>query len=1011
MLKYRSLTLSHRIGLFCGLAVLFISSSPGATISYFAVWGKGRWTGAIRVLDGRLVNATPYSFEPQYGDQFEGTGQEPRWLTGVSTGADGVTFTVEADGPHTLVLKIAEESIHITSAELGGDTCRVLRPSSGNPEAIVVGQGDVNRVPDSLRTMSLPDRAQLPSPPDHIRSLPTDWHTQNAPLILHLATERACELRIRRFGMGDGLLYLEISRQDGPLPDIVRLSLGNWTTSATAIHNQRLWLSLEPYFGYLEVRVQGADSALSETTTPTTLVETRGTQLYLNAEPFLVKGTLPRNMPDSDGAFLKALGANTIRVRDVTVAERHQFMAIVVAHMGPGRICEADTCPTDERFFDAAEYYLDNVRERVPWAATSPNTLIVQLGNEQITGADPWQKFFGEVHPIERLDWLLTAAWNIGKPLAPMLPFGYSNCAFGYRAPDFLDLYLHNTYLAKDRNWPPLADFMAFQGCDRRPYVHTEFGANRYMPQACIGGRNSPVLEKIHAWNYPNRWAEYSEAGTCGGTNYCMYDYDPTTVGPDSWDKGFTNFGIMTMHRNPKLACWELWHIWRDFELKPGVSRQKIEFTYRREYWARNAVLTIEDTTGTRTVALSDISPRENRTLPLPGESPWLRWQIDYTTHRGLPMIAMGVWPPEREKGAFLELIADRQTGPFLRELMGTEVVSADGSPAPRTLKEMERDDRTVVVGFRKPDGVTYLTCFSTRRPKQGLYHENTSIDVAFAGSVSRVDEWTGLEIPEQTTCEAVPGGSRIHGIRVPHISPSYGHRSRQPVELPVFRVTPAGAPPPASRRPTDEPAFPWRILRSPPSLPVRKLPQQERCVVNMWVAFPNQPEAPVASWESVRGLGKLKLTKTRDGCPALNCRGNVGAAWRRFSFTFRATRTTDAQLRFGGQWFRQPPADGEAPQWTEKYALLDDITILADDQALCESGFERGLTSIPEARMRGEASVTRHPGWVHQGEAAAIVSYNHYLMVPVTLVEGKVYTVSAFYRAKPDGFLAAPQE
>ena len=32
----------------------------------------------------------------------------------------------------------------------------------------------------------------------------------------------------------------------------------------------------------------------------------------------------------------------------------------------------------------------------------------------------------------------------------------------------------------------------------------------------------------------------------------------------------FTNFGIMTFDRKPKLACWELWHLWRDFEVKPS---------------------------------------------------------------------------------------------------------------------------------------------------------------------------------------------------------------------------------------------------------------------------------------------------------------------------------------------------------------------------------------------------------------------------------------------------------
>ena len=67
---------------------------------------------------------------------------------------------------------------------------------------------------------------------------------------------------------------------------------------------------------------------------------------------------------------------------------------------------------------------------------------------------------------------------------------------------------------------------MTLQGCDRRPYIHTEFGANTYMPQLHLGGPNSPVLEKPHAWNYPHRWASYQSAGAQGAANYCLYDYD-----------------------------------------------------------------------------------------------------------------------------------------------------------------------------------------------------------------------------------------------------------------------------------------------------------------------------------------------------------------------------------------------------------------------------------------------------------------------------------------------------
>jgi len=227
-----------------------------------------------------------------------------------------------------------------------------------------------------------------------------------------------------------------------------------------------------------------------------------------------VKGTLPRGLNDEDAAYLKSLGANTLRLKQdeqFQYLHRHGFMAIASCHTGPGRLCER--AKTEEEFHEGIEDYLGRTLPMAREAVKDPYTLLVQLGNEQVMGQDPWLYRFRPPHSFERLDYLLTELYNAVKPLDPMLPIGYSNCAFGYIAPDFLEVYLHNTYLdkdriylSKDRTWPPLEEFMALQSCNRRPYIHTEFGANVYMPQACLRGPNSPVLEKIHAWNYPNRW-------------------------------------------------------------------------------------------------------------------------------------------------------------------------------------------------------------------------------------------------------------------------------------------------------------------------------------------------------------------------------------------------------------------------------------------------------------------------------------------------------------------------
>jgi len=152
---------------------------------------------------------------------------------------------------------------------------------------------------------------------------------------------------------------------------------------------------------------------------------------------------------------------------------------------GPGRFCQK--AKNDAELQKGLHKYLDGYEERCRSVVKNRRLLILQHANEQAMGAQPWVGRLG-LCSFDRLDYLLACCYNIAKPLDPMVPHGYSNCARGYRALDFLDVYLHKTYLSKDRNWPPLEEFMRFQGCDRRPYVHTEFGANVYMPQAYLRG-------------------------------------------------------------------------------------------------------------------------------------------------------------------------------------------------------------------------------------------------------------------------------------------------------------------------------------------------------------------------------------------------------------------------------------------------------------------------------------------------------------------------------------------
>src|SRR5262249_39329441 len=131
-------------------------------------------------------------------------------------------------------------------------------------------------------------------------------------------------------------------------------------------------------------------------------------------------------------------------------------------------------------------------------AADSPYTLVSQLDNERTTiganpigtdaaniGADPWSDFVrGDDSEFVRLNRILAEDWNLVKPLAPTIPLGYANESQGYITPAFLDVYMHNSYFPRDRYGISLKEFSRMQGGERRPFINTEWGANRFTSES-----------------------------------------------------------------------------------------------------------------------------------------------------------------------------------------------------------------------------------------------------------------------------------------------------------------------------------------------------------------------------------------------------------------------------------------------------------------------------------------------------------------------------------------------
>ena len=792
------------LGSVCWLA----SPSSAETVEFFVLWGlRGRYDGTLTVEQGRLVKVEPFSFEPQYGDVWRGADERrASWKSGVGGQVDGIHIIADA-GPDTrfhLDTAACKRVLAWSDFPVAGEQ---VTPLEGADRHLIIGRGDPALGPRSSPEpeFSLPPLFSQPVPRDAV-ALPDDWYRRrDERLRIRLSAAPAGELRVRRVSRsntradGDGRLYLEVTCSSRPLSGQAQVSFGEHALAERALSGE-LWLSLCPRYGWIELDLvypNGDGDTVTTLRTASVLVETRGAKLYLNGEPFLVKGTLPRDLTDEDAAYLKELGANTLRHRPgLGLIEKHGFMTLKQVHYGPGHICKKPF--TKEEFLVEADKYMTNVRRIIAQGIDTPDALILQLGNEQTGNFDPWVTFLAGIDYHSRLDVLLARVYNEVKPICPMIPCGYSNNLLTYTAPDFLEVYEHNTYLSEDRGWPPVGEFMKQQGTEPvdgwRPWIMSEWGANVYMPEAYRLGPLLPVLEKIHAWNYPNRWRTYTRAGVNGGTNYCLYDYSMAKARKmidGEWDKGFRLFGVMTTDRLPKLALWELWHLWRDFEVSPSADGTSLRIKYGREYTADDCRLTLEVGTVRTVSALGAFAANSARVIPSPAAGEACRWRMDYSTHGGLPMSATGGWPDDVEARMFFRRLGTRSTFPFLKELFDTRIAALDGSSDFDTLADIERADGVVGVVFVKPDrGTAYLTVFHRQRPKTGSCYDGVSVDVSFRGEVTRVDELTGEPMAEPVETAPTDTGMRLINLRVPYWGRHYTSRATEPLEFPVYKIS-----------------------------------------------------------------------------------------------------------------------------------------------------------------------------------------------------------------------------
>ena len=663
----------------------------------------------------------------------------------------------------------------------------------------------------------LPSSFSAPLPlviPATVTPLPANWPAtaKTTPITIALSQPPPGKLLVRRVSNNDGKLYLQIYSPDGPIPIPTQIQLAGQSLAVPAerqlpIENREskiensstIWLSLKPKIATLTLNIT-TPAGPTQLTTPATLVEVRGRQIYLNNEPFLMKGLTGGPGDDAKVAdYIRTIGVNTLRGQTEggagDAAHYGYFMSIVSINpintlkpvFGAANLTYSKKIP--ECLARAADH-------RSADAIANPNALILQLGNECVPSGPSRDT------AIARVNQMLIATRNILKQLCPMLPTGYANNEVALKVDPAIDIIMHNSYL-DDRSKRSLTGYMKSQGClppngpdaQGRPFVMSEFGSSAYLGTAHKGGNTiNPVLEKIQSWNIPNRWAEMIDAGAIGGTIYKITD----SSGKNE-EGGGGAYGILTADHQPKLSAWEVRRIWRDFTLE--VRGPNLLLTFPRDYAARDCILTLTPLNAKPIrVELDDFAPRTQQTIPLKtlglataAATAGLRWRIDYTTHSGLLNASAGAWPPKLEAQDFLASISKRPTAPFLTELFDAEVRTINNAPAPRTFAGMTDAQGIISVILRKPNGTAYLVLITREEPGSNPLRTGITLDIAFTGKVEKVDDITGKPLPDKITATPIANGQglRLKDLKAARIPSAVSHRSAKPFMVPVYRITP----------------------------------------------------------------------------------------------------------------------------------------------------------------------------------------------------------------------------
>lgn len=379
-------------------------------------------------------------------------------------------------------------------------------------------------------------------------------------------------------------------------------------------------------FDTVEVRVglSGAGSACSvERQVSTALREIRDGTLYLNGEPFIIKGVVPSfRTPHVDLDLrqgleqIKALGANTIRVYHtptvelMDLAEELDLMLIV-------QPSESTWNNIDMSQEDGATELLDRYRELIGATEGRANILIDNVGNE-----------------LELVSQGPSAPRNIAETLRRAraheryrFPLSYSTYAIFHDYP--VDILAVNMLDTGDTYWRDAVDLVRAKN---NAFYASEFGG--------FVAFYEEIDPLVRASRVRAHWRRLQDAGSSGGVFFQSHDNwaQPVAVGfndPFNPEQPDDRRGAWDHENRPKLIHDHLQALYADavLQLEGPPEALQVSMRNRRPYPLSDLSVRY----GGEVVSLGALQPQQRVVLELtlaPESSH--SFAIEHTTHRGL---------------------------------------------------------------------------------------------------------------------------------------------------------------------------------------------------------------------------------------------------------------------------------------------------------------------------------------------------------------------------------------